>query len=100
MMYFKGITAADRIQFEGREVHKALPLADVKTKEISHFLLTVADDNEGAVVRKFRVDEIPYLIESERLQILADPEIVIVCHTTYQIHDPAHFDALLFRRAK
>jgi transposase InsO family protein len=69
MMYFKGITAADRVQFEGREVHNTSVLTDRKSKEITHFLLSVADEVEGSVVRKIRVDEMADLIESERVQI-------------------------------
>lgn len=69
MKHIRTFTRKDRATFEGREVSKITPITDGKTKEISHYLLSVADDEEGTVVRKIRPDEVSYLIEAEILVI-------------------------------
>lgn len=69
MMYFKGLSAVDRVRFEGREVHKIVPIYNGKSKELTHYTLSVQDDAEGAVIRKFSVDEIPHLIDAELLEV-------------------------------
>lgn len=69
MSYFSAISAADRITFEGHEVSKITPIKDRATDTITHYALTVVADDKSAIIRKFTSDEIPYLIESELLQI-------------------------------
>jgi transposase InsO family protein len=68
MSYFSAITAADRICFEGNEVTKIVPLKDRSSGGmVTHYQLSVCHPEQGAVLRKFSVDEIPHLLESEIL---------------------------------
>lgn len=69
MIYFRNLTGVDRITFEGREVKKALPIADRATKQITHYMLVVMDAEGEPQARKFLAQEIPHLIESELLVV-------------------------------
>ena len=69
MKHFRNFTKMDRATFEGREVSKITPLIDGKTKEVTHYLFSVADDEGGTIPRKFRTDEIAHLKEAEILTI-------------------------------
>lgn len=69
MNYFSHIRTVDRVTFEGKIVETILPLLDKSTKSFTHYNLIVREENGEPVSRKFRQDEIPYLVEQERLVI-------------------------------
>jgi transposase InsO family protein len=68
-MYLRNITKADLVQLEGRDVTRIDPVAEAGTGTVTHYQLIVQDPEEGAVKRLFRSDEIPHLIDEERLVI-------------------------------
>ena len=68
-MYLRNITSADLVRLEGRDVLRVGPVAEAGSGAITHYRLVVQDPEEGAVQRVFRSDEIPHLIEQERLVI-------------------------------
>jgi len=67
MMFFGNITAADRVTFEGATVANIAPVQDKKSKEITHFRLSVENPETGIDLRKFRVEEVPHLFDTGRL---------------------------------
>lgn len=67
MTYFSNITKSDRIQFEGQDVLHITEYHDKDSKELLHLNLTIRDPEKGAVVRKFKPEEIPYLLDAELL---------------------------------
>jgi transposase InsO family protein len=67
MSYFAAITAADRVSLEGNDVTKIIPLRDRNSDMVTHYQLSVRDPEQGAVLRKFSVDEVLHLLESELL---------------------------------
>lgn len=67
MSYFSAITAADRVSFEGNDVTKIIPLRDGSSGMVTHYQLSVRDPEQGAVLRKFSVDEVLHLLECELL---------------------------------
>lgn len=67
MMFFGNITSSDLITFEGRTVERIDPIQDKKSKEITHYRLRVVSDDGNIELRKFRVEEIPHLLENELL---------------------------------
>lgn len=69
MMFFRNFSKNDRATFEGRDVSNILPVIDRKSKEVTHYQCSVAQDDGNIELRKFRVDEIPHLIENEVLVI-------------------------------
>ncbi len=69
MMYFGNITSVDLITFEGRTVERIDPIQDKKSKEILHYRLAVVADDGNIELRKFRVEEIPHLLDHEILVI-------------------------------
>ena len=69
MTYFSSITKSDLITFEGRTVDQIAPIQDKKTKEITHFRLSVVGDDGNVELRKVRFEAIPHLIEDETLVI-------------------------------
>lgn len=69
MTFFRKFSSVDRISLEGAEVVNVTPVKDRKTKEISHYVLSVADEAGVASLRKFTPDEIEYLFENEKLII-------------------------------
>jgi putative transposase len=68
-MYLRNITRADLVQLEGRDVLRVVPVTEAGTGTITHYRLMVLDPEDGAVPRLFRSDEIPHLMEQERLVI-------------------------------
>jgi transposase InsO family protein len=68
-MYLRNISKADLVQLEGRDVLRVDPVTEAGTDTVTHYRLMVQDPEEGAVQRVFRNDEIPHLIEQERLVI-------------------------------
>jgi len=69
MMFFGNITSSDHITFEGRTVERIDPIQDKKSKEITHYRFAVVTDDGNIEFRKFRVEEIPHLLENELLII-------------------------------
>jgi hypothetical protein len=69
MKYFGNITRSDLITFEGRTVSKITPVQDKQSKEIIHYRFSIADDEGNVEHRKYRTEEIPHLIETERLVV-------------------------------
>jgi putative transposase len=69
MMFFSNITSSDLITFEGRTVERIDPIQDKKSKEITHYRLRVVSNDGNIELRKFRVEEIPHLLENEILVI-------------------------------
>lgn len=67
MSYFSAITSADRITFEGNEVTKIIAIKDRGRDIVTHYQLSVGHPEQGAVLRKFSVDEIMHLLECELL---------------------------------
>ena len=67
MSYFSAITTADRITFEGNEVTKINTIRDRGRDIVTHYQLSVGHPEQGAVLRKFSVDEIMHLLECELL---------------------------------
>ena len=65
MTYFSNITKSDRIQFEGHDVLHITEYHDKDSQELLHLNLTIHDPEKGAVVRKFKPEEIPYLLDAE-----------------------------------
>ncbi len=69
MSFFSSMTGSDLITFEGATVTTITPVQDKQSKEVSHYRFSVLNDAGDIEFRKFRVEEIPYLIENERLVI-------------------------------
>lgn len=69
MNYFASMTSADRICLEGNEVTKIVPIRSGESGIVTHYSMSILDLDKGAVLRKFKAEEIPHLVESELLEI-------------------------------